>query len=567
MKKVALFVLMAVLCAACTGRQKPVERVAAPSDTLYTILNARLLYSTNPERALVIADSAYLVGNASAYERDFTRATIYGRSLNNPQRDKALEICMELLQSDSTKANTASTAKHRLDVLSLVTDIYRVRRDTENWTKYIVEAIDLNRTWGQETDALRLQAEMGIALFFLGQEELGFQKLEEVLATLSQGDPSVDRLDAWIVSAKRKINMLTEKSRHQEVIPIAQEIIDKLDYYQAHAELYAEDSYRLPPIPEDRARWCDYYRSQAHAFKALAYAYLDNLPEAKAELAIFDTYAYSRSYAGKRMISPVWKRLGEWDKLMAIDDAIEQRLGSDTLNANYALILHDRSEAARARGNHKEALAWLTRYADVQKTVDKQLLESQAKEYAESYLQREKEREIADAKAQAQRLRIYLIIFLLFLLLLIIGHVFMALMWKLIAQKNQALVRLINEKEQSEKITKTDGADEALFRQIDTAIREERLYANPNFQRQVVLDRWSLRRQTLNELLSAYAEGDSFPAYINSIRLEEAVHQLRDYPERTIVSISESIGFTPANFRLQFKQKYGMTPQEYRENL
>ncbi len=566
-KKGAFFVILAVLCAACTRSPKPVERVAAPSDTIYTILGARTLYSTDPDRALVLADSAYLIGNSSAYERDLTRATIYGRSQINPQRDKALEICMELLQSDSTSVDNMRTAKHRLEVLSIVTDIYRLRRDTENWTKYIVESIELNRAMGFETDALRTEAEMGMVLVFLGQNEAGMQKLDAVLEALSKGEPSVDRLDAWVVCAKRKINMLTELNRHQEVIPLSQEIIDKLDYYQAHARLFAEDSYRLPPIAEDRTRWCDYYRCQAHGFQSLAYAYMGNLPEAKRELSVFETYAYSRSYGGRRMISPVWKRLGEWNKLLAIDDAIEKRLGTDTLNGNYTLILHDRSEAARARGHLEEALAWMARYADVQQKVDQQLLESQTQEYAESYLHREKEREVLAAKEQAHRMRVYVIVFLVLFVSAVITILVLVLQRKQIFQKNQALVRLINEKGPAEKSTRSDGPDERLFRQIDTAIREERLYANANLQRQDILDRWSLRRQTLNELLSAYAGGDSFPAYINTLRLEEAVHQLRENPERTLLAIAESTGFTAANFRLQFKQRFGMTPQEYRENL
>ena len=541
--------------------------MAAPSDTLYTLLNARMMYSTNPERALVLADSAYLVGNASAFDRDLTRATIYGRSSSNPQRDKALEICHELLQSDSTDASSARTAKHRLDVLSVVTEIYRLRRDTEKWTQYIIESIELNRAWGMETDALRTEAEMGVVLAFLGQEDVGMQKLDAALDALSKGKPSVDRLDAWVVCAKRKINILTEQQRHEEVIPLAQEIVDKLDYYQAHARLFAEDSYRLPPIPEDRARWCDYYRCQAYGFQAQAYAYMGNLLEAKRKLAIFEIYPYSRSYSGRRMISPVWKRLGEWNKLLAIDDDIEKRLGADTLNANYTLILHDRAEAARARGHYKEALAWMARYADVQQKVDQQLRDSQAQEYAESYLQREKEREIADTKAQTHRMRVYVIVFFVLFVSAVITILVLVLQRKQIFQKNQALVRLINEKGPAEKSTRSDGPDESLFRQIDSAIRQERLYANPNLQRQDILDRWSLRRQTLNDLLSAYAGGDSFPAYINSIRLEEAVHQLRENPEKTLLAIAKSIGFTPANFRLRFKQRYGMSPQEYRENL
>ena len=294
---------------------------------------------------------------------------------------------------------------------------------------------------------------------------------------------------------------------------------------------------------------------------------MGNLPEAKRELSVFETYAYSRSYGGRRMISPVWKRLGEWNKLLAIDDAIEKRLGTDTLNGNYTLILHDRSEAARARGHLEEALAWMARYADVQQKVDQQLLESQTQEYAESYLHREKEREVLAAKEQAHRMRVYVIVFLVLFVSAVITILVLVLQRKQIFQKNQALVRLINEKEPAVKSTRSDGPDESLFRQIDTAIREERLYASANLQRQDILDRWSLRRQTLNELLSAYAGGDSFPAYINTLRLEEAVHQLRENPEKTLLAIAESIGFTPANFRLQFKQRYGMSPQEYRENL
>lgn len=566
-KKAAFFILMVVLCAACARRQLPAAHVQVPSDSLYTVLKARTLYATDPDRALVIVDSAYLIGNASAFERDLTRATIYGRSTINPQREKALEICQGLLLSDSTKTGSPRTAKHRLDVLSLVTDIYRHRRDTENWTKYIIESIELNRALGNETDALRMEAEMGVVLVSLGQEEAGIQKLDDVLSALSKGEPSVDRLDAWVVSAKRKINMLTDMQRHQEVIPLAQRIIDTLDYYQAHAPLFAEDSYRLPPIPEDRDRWCDYYRCQGYGFKALAHAYLGNLREAKQELASFEKYPHSRTYAGRRMISPVWKSLGEWEKLMAIDDAIEERLGTDTLNANYTLILHDRAEEARARGNLEEALAWMARYADVQKKVDEDLWDSQAKEFAESYLQREKEREIAEAKAQTHRMRLYVLFFAVLFILAVFAILLQIFQRRRIVQKNQALVRLINERGPREKMEKTEEADEALFRQIDTAIRQERLYANANLQRQDILDRWSLRRQTLNELLSAFAGGDSFPAYINSIRLEEAVRELRDNPERTILAIAESIGFTPANFRLQFKQRYGMTPQEYRESL
>ena len=40
---------------------------------------------------------------------------------------------------------------------------------------------------------------------------------------------------------------------------------------------------------------------------------------------------------------------------------------------------------------------------------------------------------------------------------------------------------------------------------------------------------------------------------------------MREDASMTIGSIAIAVGFTIANFRIQFKQRYGMTPAEYRE--
>ena len=71
----------------------------------------------------------------------------------------------------------------------------------------------------------------------------------------------------------------------------------------------------------------------------------------------------------------------------------------------------------------------------------------------------------------------------------------------------------------------------------------------------------------MSDLLSTYADGQSFTAYINAMRLQDAVHFLQEEPAMSLSDIAESVGFTPPTFREQFKQKFGMTPTEYRQNL
>ena len=46
-----------------------------------------------------------------------------------------------------------------------------------------------------------------------------------------------------------------------------------------------------------------------------------------------------------------------------------------------------------------------------------------------------------------------------------------------------------------------------------------KVYANLYLQRQDIVERFDIPRHALNQLLSAYAEGMSFTAYINKIRL------------------------------------------------
>lgn len=109
--------------------------------------------------------------------------------------------------------------------------------------------------------------------------------------------------------------------------------------------------------------------------------------------------------------------------------------------------------------------------------------------------------------------------------------------------------------------------DKELFITIDTTIRKERLYAQVNLMREDIMERFNIGRHHLNDQLNAFADGMSFPQYINSIRMEIAYELMTNHPEMTITDVAREVGFTAPNLREQFKRKYGMTPVEYREQL
>lgn len=110
-------------------------------------------------------------------------------------------------------------------------------------------------------------------------------------------------------------------------------------------------------------------------------------------------------------------------------------------------------------------------------------------------------------------------------------------------------------------------SDHEWFRQIDSAVRKEKLYANPSLQRQDILQRFGLRRQHLNAILSKYAYGQSFPQYINSMRLQEAERLMKENPRLSISAIAQAVGLSMPNLRIQFKQRFGFSPSDFRDSI
>lgn len=284
---------------------------------------------------------------------------MYANTLVDGRPDEAIGICVQLLQHDSTQAVTASRADKRSDILQVLMDAYCVKEDDEQWLRYAIERAQLCQAWGQETEALRIEADIALILNRLGRSEEGFAMMDKVMAALDAGAPSIDRMDAGIVARKRRIHMLEEQGQYADIPSLAQQILDKIADYQKRPSAYAEDSYRLPPGAEPQEWYCQFCQSQAWGFMARAYA----------------------------------------------------------------------------------------------------------------------------------------------------------------------------------RMTPVD------------------------------LDRFHISRRTLNELLSTYAQGRSFPVYINDIRIQEALKLLDEHPEMTLTEIAGTVGLTLPNFREQFKQRYSQTPTEYRQTL
>ncbi len=560
-----VFIYVALLILVGCGGGKSVRQVPHLGNTPYQQDTILVTYATNPERALTLLDSALLLGNISEYRAQCIRARIYSKSLVEQRQDSAILICKELLGHDSVR-NDAAEQENILDLLITTS---RAKPDHEQYMHWATQKAVLCQQQGQETERWRTEADIGLVMTHLGQEDAGLAKLDEAISHLD-APGSIDRMDAFIVACKRKINALNELHRYAEIITLGQRILDRLNHYDQHAKDYAEDSYRLSwsDHPNDRDRYLDFSRAQANGFMAEANAMINEKAKAKEHLARFDQSDFGKTFRARRMIAPTQMALGMYDEALATYAEIARRMAADTLNDDYAVILRSRAIAAHTKNHYVEAYDYQTRYADLSKVLSDSLMKGKAHEYAARYHAYEQQLEIQEKEAEAERSHIISIAVAALAVLAIAFAIYFFRQKRIVSEKNHALVRMINSMQPKSIDSRTvNNADSELFKHIDTAIRSERLYANIGLQRQDICDRFNISRHTLNDLLSDYTGGLSFPQYVNIIRLEEALRLLRDEPDKIISAIASEVGFSSANLREQFKRKYGMTPAEYRQNM
>ena len=153
------------------------------SDTLYTEQAAMKAYATNPERALLIIDSAEIVGNLTDIRADLLRAVVYSRTYEDIQLDSAIIIGERLIQNEKVLADPDIQE----EVLGLLLNACRLQKDNEQALHWATQLSNLYRERDELTEALRIDAEIGTCLVRIGQQEEGLSLIDNVAVQLTGG--------------------------------------------------------------------------------------------------------------------------------------------------------------------------------------------------------------------------------------------------------------------------------------------------------------------------------------------------------------------------------------------
>ena len=498
------------------------------TDTLYTRQMAMSIYAYQPLQALQIVDSAVILGSMSEVQAEQCRARIYSHTqmydqvdslLGGPKDirlDSAQAIGERLLNNDIIKADL----KRLRDVMEILVYTDRMQNDTLGWIERSRQLVNVCREMGPEAeaDALRTEAEIGAALCAMGQEKEGMAKMDSAIAVLSEelrvkseeSSLSFNALDALIIALKRKIVILGSHDRYAETLPLSRQIIERLDDYEAHPDAYHDGSCREPKTDQKRDDYIRFYRNQAQSYLTAALA-----------------------------------SLGEHGDMLTAFRQIEDGVREATAREHVA------------------------RYNALQQQMEAERQQANA----------------ARATLMAVGIGILALLAIVFALIVFLKN-------RLISRKNQVLAQQIadtlNYKEKyihsqltirNSQLPQTDNeqgeanncaldtlTDEQLFQHINDIIVRERLFLDPKFERQTIMDRFQLSKERVGAIFSKGSEHAKLTNYVQQLRLEYAAKLLVEQPEMSIVQIAAECGFSSHKyFSDRFRLHFSMTPTEFRK--
>lgn len=571
----------------------------------YTADSAMSIYGNNPQRALLIIDSAVIVGNLDEDDASFFRAKVYSQSVAQHRKDTAWMICEKLMVSDYVE-----DLDKKINVLDLLISIAHNQHNYEQCLRWSRVKATSCRQQGEETEALRTEAEIGWLLAKLGEEKKALEKLDAIIEKLD-GQQSVNEMDACLIALKRKIAVLQSLDRDEDVIPLACRIIDITKDYREHYDSYSNNSYRLLSNEDDIVNYCDFYAAQAIGYLAHSYAVLGsggtpnnhNIKKSREFLHLFEQSSYGQSLNGRKAIAPTWGLLGDYDKMLAVYDEVETQMADDTLNFDYFDILRGRAEVASVKNNPYAAIDYWRRYAKLGFYLNDLVLKGHAHEYAARY-HLEEERINTERERNAKHTMVYVIVSLVFVILIVVAFILVQMRnMRLIREKNVALTKDIKERiayqerylqmygeihspstiasgdEQKEDAgyqplsddyqpptTNPDQmSDKELFDYIRYIIAKDSLHLDPNFGRMQLMERLHMSKDRIGAAFAQGSEYGNISNFLNDARLFHSTKLLTEHPEMPIAEVALASGFSNrVVFSRNFKERFAMTPSEFR---
>ena len=610
-KKALYWVVTALLLTlvGCTGNDRhSADGKDGLQDTLYTEAAAMSIHLNNPDRAMVLIDSAVAVGNITKMRGQYLKGITQYGGYNN--YSLARQTCQEILKNPVLKTHADSQTIE--NVYTLLVGIEYMTENHAAMLRYATEAARLARAVDLPSDVGQMEGHIALVMAQEGKTDESVSRLQTTIDELWQMN-TFNSMIASYNTAGHLQHILLDHKRYSEMVELCERTLKNVDEFVQHTDRFADT-----PEGFDPKEFEDFARGQILAFMTTAYArqataianeqemgrgdlrsttalrnqLLQKAREAETEM--FKT-KWSKTIDCDRMMTAAYHHLGEFqrfDEAMARLDA--SMADDDTISNNFITRLGLRSTAAQMRGRLSEAISYMNRVEVIRDSLDSRRQRDQLNELATVYHLQEEQLARQQAEADAHLMKIYVLFIAAALLAAIAFAAYFFYKRRETARKNRVLAREITEAieykdkyealkhlmttattgggEETEPSLPTDNisltslSDKDLFLYLYQVIMRDKLFLDPQLDRQTLVDRFSLPKERIG---AAFAKGSSYKSLIDFLtdcRLLYAAKLLTERPDLSIAEVARNSGFPSLNtFGRNFKQKYAITPTQFRE--
>ncbi len=493
---------------------------------------------------------------------------------NSMQFRDAYDMYLQLLESEELEAES----EKRLRVLSSLSNVSELsgHKDMENM--WLQQQMDLAKQTGNDYYHAMALVSMGQNLYYEGDREKGIHSVTEAIDLMAKTDrENTDHLthgflnllaslysemkdyDSALHTNERNLQLTMEGTRWGSAPN--QQLIDRRMALAKKASTLAQMG-----------------RSASGRLQAKYYQQADSAYEA------WKAVQYEGNHTRDYFIVDYMKKRGRFQEAATIYNDLIDRVQQqgDTLGEMMNTAKWGLAEVYRKMGRYSQAATLYEQVLEIQDTLKSRKAKNSAQELAAVYHEKEQEQTIMQQQAENTRQRYLLFIVLAVLVGVIVLAVVIIRKNRIISRKNQLLAAQIteainykqkyfDEKWAQEPKPATDSVDlksltdEQLFLHINEVVVHERLFLDPNFDRQAIMDRFQLSKERVGAVFSKGSEHVKLNSYILQLRLEYAAHLLVDEPDRPITQIAADSGFgRSAYFSDRFRQHYGMSPTDFR---
>ena len=483
-------------------------QAANANDTIHTLRAAMSIYGYQPEQALQIIDSALIVGNIDEVQAEQCRARIYGMTLMREQMDSLLggptDIRLDSAQAIAMRLLTNNTIKANLTRLR---DVYEILAYTERMQNDTLGWLYRSR---QLVDVCR-QIGPGAETDALRTEaEIG-----AALYAMGHEEEGMAKVDSVLA-------LLSDKDRFNELDAFIVASRRKITMLGSH-DRYAETL----PLARRIIERLDDYEANPEKYHDGSHR------EPKTDQRRIDYIRFYRSQA-QNFIAAAYASLGEQGNMLSAFRQIEDVVRKATAREHIA------------------------RYNALQQ-------------------QHEAERQRDAARRAKESRKVTGFVSLLILLFAI--YVFWQ--WRKTNKQNKILAQQIRDaveyKEKYRELKPTPNStlqtsnlselsDVELFAYLHDLIEREQLFLDSNFERQKLINMTGLSKERIGAAFSQGSGYERLTTLVTELRLNHAVRLMNEHSEMSLEQVCLASGFSnTTSFRRSFKEKFGISPSEFRE--